>query len=95
MVGRSRAQIYLIKHRVAGALKRMVRRLERRSSGKECGLRRPSGTQGSLGAPPGAGAPGYTAPMSLRDRLLSRLIAGSSLRRTFLARAVVLRSRSP
>ena len=29
MVGRSRAQIYLIKHRVAGALKRIVKRLEK------------------------------------------------------------------
>jgi RNA polymerase sigma-70 factor (ECF subfamily) len=30
MVGRSRAQIYLIKHRVAGALKRIVKRLEKK-----------------------------------------------------------------
>jgi RNA polymerase sigma factor (sigma-70 family) len=29
MVGRSRAQVYLIKHRVAGALKRIVKRLQK------------------------------------------------------------------
>ena len=30
MVGRNRAQIYLIKHRMANALKKIVRRLEQR-----------------------------------------------------------------